>query len=193
MNVIKLIPVFIVIISITGCATTNVYTYSINRKESICDGNNVDLGSIVVLPESAWRKDQKEPIKRNKMALNEINKIFKNIPCGNISSVAGIKEFSNWSGMPEAEMLKNFSNESIDTIIIIRIEELTPRLEITFSVPFLWIGTNEADFRVRVISVKTGEVLNDMRIKRVTGGPFNIRPAQWSRYELNAALQRIVK
>jgi len=31
-----------------------------------------------------------------------------------------------------------------------------------------------------------------MRVKRLTGGPFNIRPAEWSRKELNSALAEIV-
>jgi len=87
-------------------------------------------------------------------------------------------------------MLNKFSNESIS--IIIRIEELTPRLEVTFSIPFLWRSKSEADFRIKVISVKSGKTLNDMRVKRVTGGPFNIRPAAWSKTELYEALRSII-
>ena len=167
-------------------------TYSIDGKETICHGN-ITLGSIVVLPEVAWRRDQKEPIKREQMALNEIKKAFKEISCGNVSLPDGVKQFSNWSGVSEAKILEKFSNEGFDTIIVIRIEELTPQLYITFSLPFLWSGSNEADFRVKVMSIKSGKVLNDMRIKRVTGGLFNIRPAEWSKDELYAALLKIVK
>jgi hypothetical protein len=43
-----------------------------------------------------------------------------------------------------------------------------------------------------MLSVKTGKVLTDMRVRRSTGGPFNIRPAEWSRKELRAALQSII-
>lgn len=115
-----------------------------------------------------------------------------NIPCGNIALPDGIRNYS-LHNIPEVEMLNNFSNKGVDTVIIIRIEELTPGLEITFSIPFLWSGSNEADFRIKVISVKTGNIFIDMRVKRVTGGPFNIRPADWSRAELNAALSGIIK
>jgi hypothetical protein len=31
-----------------------------------------------------------------------------------------------------------------------------------------------------------------MRVLRSTGGPFNIRPAQWAREELQAALRNII-
>ena len=114
------------------------------------------------------------------------------IDVGSISKENGIKEFANWSGKPESELLNQFYSEEVDTIILIRMEELTPRINITFSLPFLWSGANEADFRVRVLSTRTGIALNDMRVKRVTGGPFNIRPAEWSREELRSALKEII-
>jgi len=192
-NFIRLISLFLIAIHVSACTTTSMSTYSIDKSKSICNEKNTELGTIVVLPEAAWRADQKEPEKREEMSLEEIKSVFKNIPCGKIASPDGVKNFSNWSDIPEAEMLNGFSNQGIDTVIIIRMEELTPRLEITFSIPFLWGGYSEADFRVRVISVKTGHTLTDMRIKRVTGGPFNVRPAEWSREELNAALHSIIK
>ena len=178
---------------ISACATTRVNTYSIDGKETICNGKSFDLGSVVILPEVAWRKDQKEPKKREEMALNEINKAFKDISCGKVSLPNGVKGFSNWSVVKEEELLNKFSDEGFDTVIIIRIEELTPRLNITFSLPFLWSGSNEADFHIKVISVKTGKVLNDMRVQRVTGGLFHIRPAEWSKDELYLALKQLVK
>lgn len=192
-NFVRLIFIFIIVIYVSGCTATSMSTYSIDKTEYICNETNTDLGNIVILPEAAWRADQKEPVKREEMSLEEIKSVFKNIPCGKISLPDGIKDFSNWSDIPEAEMLNRFSNQGIDTVIIIRMEELTPTLEITFSIPFLWSGYSEADFHIRVISVKTGHTLTDMRIKRVTGGPFNVRPAEWSRIELNAALHSIIK
>ena len=65
-------------------------------------------------------------------------------------------------------------------------------LYFTFSLPILWGGSNEADFHIRMLSSKTGDVLIDMRVRRSTGGPFNIRPAEWSRDELQAALHDII-
>ena len=65
-------------------------------------------------------------------------------------------------------------------------------LYLTFSLPILWGGSNEADFRIRMLSVKTGDVLVDMRVRRSTGGPFNIRPAEWARDGLKVALHNII-
>jgi len=177
---------------IAGCASTSLHTYRAAGKPTICDGKNDGLGHIVVLPETAWRTDQKEPAKRESMASEVIKNAFQGFPCGSLSAPGGIRNFSGWSSKPEAELLKQFSTEGVDTILLLRIEELTPHLYFTFSLPVLWVGSNEADFRIRMLSVKTGDVLTDMRVRRSTGGPFNIRPAEWSRDELKAALHHII-
>jgi hypothetical protein len=175
---------------VSGCAVTNYSTYPTVGNGKICNGKN--LGKVAVLPEAAWRPDQKEPETRERMAMDEIKKSFQVFPCGIISSTQGVRKFSNWSSEPESELLTQFLSEDIDTVIMIRVEELTPRIQVTFSLPFLWGGSSEADFRLRVLSTSTGAVLNDMRVKRLTGGPFNIRPAEWSRAELNSALTEAI-
>lgn len=47
------------------------------------------------------------------MALEEIKKAFSSFPCGYISKENGIREFSNWSGKPESELLNQFSSEEL--------------------------------------------------------------------------------
>jgi hypothetical protein len=192
MRAICLLAVIMLLLSITGCASTSMKIYRAAGRTTICDGKKDGLGHIAVLPETAWRNDQKEPAKRKSMALEEIKNTFQGFPCGSLSAPGGIRDFSSWSSKPESELLKQFSNEGVDTIILLRIEELTPYIYVTFSLPILWAGSNEADFRIRMLSVKTGDVLIDMRVRRSTGGPFNIRPAKWSGDELKAALSDII-
>jgi hypothetical protein len=182
--------IFVITLLGTGCATTTISKYQAVGESTICNGR--DLGTVAVLPETAWRSDQKEPEKRSMMALEEITKSFQMMSCGKLSEPGGVKAFSNWSSNPESELLAQFIVKGVDTLIIIRLEEFTPRLSFTFSLPFLWRGSNEADYRIRVISTKTGTVLNDMRVKQVTGGAFNVRPAEWSREELSSALAKTI-
>jgi hypothetical protein len=186
-----MISIFISVILIS-CTSVSTQIYKASGSRTICSENNQNLGNTVILPETAWRIDQKEPYKRETMALRAITESFKDFPCGNISNSDGIREFSQWSGMPESELIKLFKSKGIDTIIILRIEELTPYLGITFSLPVLWTGANEADFRIIIISVRDNKIISDMRVRRTTGGPFNIRPADWSEYELKSALQEIM-
>jgi len=185
----------IVVISIymTGCVATTTNIYHAGGEKTLCDEKGKNLGYVAILPEVAWREDQKEPEKRKRMAQEEIERSFQQFPCGSLSTPGGIREFADWSSKPESELLKKFSKEGVDTVILIRIEELTPRLYVTFSLPFLWGGSSEADFRIRALSVESGAVLTDMRVKRFRGGPFNIRPAEWARVELNAALDSIIE
>jgi hypothetical protein len=192
MKAVYLFSIIILASLIAGCAVTSMKTYRAAGSPAICNAKNDSLGHVAVLPEAAWRSDQKEPAKREAMALEEIRNAFKNFPCGNLAAPGGIRNFSGWSGKPEAQLLQQFSRKGVDTIILLRIEELTPNIFITFSLPVLWGGSNEVDFRIRMLSVKTGKVLTDMRVRRSTGGPFNIRPAQWSGKELRAALQSII-
>ncbi|MES9830820.1 MAG: hypothetical protein ABW139_01120 [Candidatus Thiodiazotropha sp. DIVDIV] len=178
---------------LTGCAVTREQTYQATGQNRLCDKPEVSLGNIAVLPESAWRVDQKEPLKRESMALQVIMESFSELPCGSIQQPGSVEAFSNWSNQAESTLTKQFSARGVDTIIMLRIEELTPHFEFTFSIPFLWIGSNEADFRIRALSTVSGEVITDMRVRRTTGGPFNIRPAEWSRAELSSALANIIQ
>jgi len=192
MRNVYLILISIVTTLIAGCATTSTQVYPLSEKTTICSGSGNNFGYIAVLPETAWRGNQKEPAVRELMALEEIRKAFKDFPCGDISAPGGVREFYTWSRKPESELLKEFSNQGVDTIIILRLEEFTPLLSITFSLPFLWWGSNQVDLYIKMLSVKTGEALIDMRVKRTTGGPFNIRPAEWSRKELQGALHDLI-
>lgn len=66
------------------------------------------------------------------MALEEIKNAFEGFPCGSLYAPGGVREFSSWSSKSKSELLKGFSNEGVDTIILLRIEELTPYFLILF-------------------------------------------------------------
>ncbi len=176
---------------LTGCAATSVRSYQATGNGSICQGP--DLGTVAVLPEAAWRPDQKEPAKREAMALVEIESAFQSIPCGRMSGAGGVREFGKWSSQPDASLRNQYAQTGVDTIIFIRLEEFGPTIDLTLSLPFLWSGFNEVDFQIRVLATKTGAVLSDMRVNRKTGGAFNIRPAEWSGAELHAALSSLLE
>lgn len=67
MNLAKFLSVCFILTFIAGCASTRMYTYSVDGKETICEDNKDTLGHTVVLLEAAWRKDQKEPALREQM------------------------------------------------------------------------------------------------------------------------------
>ncbi len=187
------IKVFAVILSgllLTGCASTTLSTYPAAGRSELCDGG--DLGTLAVLPEVAWRRDQKEPRERQRMAETALRRVFEALPCANLDAPGGIESFAAWSAQPESQLTADYWSKGVDTIAVIRMEEMGPLLEVTFSLPFLWSGASEADFRMRVMNTRTGDVLQDLRVKRVTRGVFNIRPASWSVEEFEAGLRTVI-
>ncbi len=99
------------ILSSSGCASTTVHTYRAVGENTICGKEDRSLGYIAVLPEVAWRSDQKEPEKRQSMVRDEVEDAFADFPCGSTDNPGGIREFSNWSSIPESEILDKFSTQ----------------------------------------------------------------------------------
>ncbi len=187
---IRAFPVLLTGLLLSGCASTTLSTYPAVGPGGLCNGGS--LGTLAVLPEAAWRADQKEPEERQRMAEAAIRRVFESIPCASLDPPGGIAPFADWSAQAESQLTAEYWSKGVDTVVVIRMEELGPLLEVTFSLPFLWSGANEADFRMRVLATRTSEVLQDLRVRRVTRGVFNIRPASWSEEELEAGLRAVI-
>jgi hypothetical protein len=149
-----------------------------------------DLGTVAVLPEVAWRLDQKEPDQRKEMARAVLSRVFAQLPCGVVAPPGGLRDFHAWSAGRESDILAALAREGVDTAIFIRLEELTPRLVFTFSVPFLWLSSTEADFRIRALSTGEPRVWIDERIRHTSGGAFQVRRASWAGEDLELGLWR---
>lgn len=126
------------------------------------------------------------------MAARAIARAFADLPCGSLAAPGGVRVFAGWSAAGEGDLISSLRADGVDTVVLVRIEELTPTLAVTFSVPFLWVGTSEADFRVRALRTADGPVILDRRIRRVSNGPFQLRPASWAEPELEAGLRQVV-
>jgi len=177
--------------SVAGCAATRTDRYPAAGDGVLCEPG-ATLGTVAVLPETAWRADQKDVPERVAMARRAIAAAVAGLPCGSLDPPGGVRGFDAWSSHPEAGVLIALAAAGVDTAVFVRIEELTPRLMLTFSLPFLWSGSSEADFRVRAVRTDSGEVLEDLRVRRSRAGPFNLRPASWSETELREALRGVL-
>jgi hypothetical protein len=158
----------------------------------LCTPRRAGLGVVAVLPEAAWRSDQKEAAERLAMAGRALTRAFAALPCGSLAPPGGVRPFSPWAPSPEESVLQPLAEAGIETALLVRIEELTPRLLVTLSVPFLWFGASEADFSIRAVHLPSRSVLLDARIQRITGGPFHLRPPAWSEDELVRALEQVL-
>lgn len=169
-----------------GCGTLSRSHYA-SGAPPLCSR---ELGRIAVVPETAWRIDQKEPALRTEMATRALQRAFSRADCG---ADAEIQPFSSWASELEQEQLSRLSAHGFDSAIFLRVEELGPTLHLTLSLPFLWSSTSEAQLRMRAIHIETGRVLLDATIHRETGGPFQLRPASWAEAELEAAVHTLLR
>jgi len=175
--------------ALTACTATQIQSHVASGDSPLC-AQTADLGRIAVVPETAWRANQKDRDERTAMATGAIRRAFSDLGCG---SDLNVREFASWSSSLEADQLRRLSDDGVDTAIFIRVEELGPTLAITLSVPFLWVGLSEAQVGLRAIHIPTQRVLLDARIRRVRGGPFQLRPASWAQAELEGALVSLVQ
>jgi hypothetical protein len=178
--------------ALSGCSSVSTNAYVAAGGFPLCGGPDAELGVVAVLPESAWRSNQKEPSERVAMAGRALTRAFSDLPCGSLAPPGGIRPFASWSASLEAGTLEELAASGVETAILVRIEELTPHLLVTFSLPLLWFGASEADFRIRAVHLPSRSVRLDARIDRTTGGPFQLRPAAWSEEELVRALEEVL-
>lgn len=169
---------------LVGCSSTVVQMHIASGAAPLCSSSR-DLGRVAVVPEAAWRVDQKDVPERLAMATRALDRAFSTAECGDKLEV---RPFAPWSQALEQDRLDSLAAAGVDTAVFVRVEELGPTLAVTFSVPFLWVGTSEAQLRLRAIHIPTGRVLLDAGVKRCRGGPFQLRPASWAESELEASL-----
>ena len=175
-----------------GCATTSTSAHVAAGELPLCRAQDTGLGVVAVVPETAWRSDQKEPEERLAMARRAVSQAFATLSCGSLAPPGGVRDFSPWSREPEDAVLQELSEAGVETAILLRLEELTPQILVTFSVPFLWFGASEVDFHVRVVHLPSRSVRLDAQIERITGGPFHLRPPARAAEELVRALEQVM-
>jgi len=185
----RLLVVLTLLIAVPGCSGVFSQLHTATGSAPLCMPDR-ELGRVVVLPETAWRIDQKDVPEREAMALRALDRAFSIDECGGDTDV---RELSNWSSVIESSWLDALGEEGAETVVFVRIEEVGPTVAVTFSLPLLWISTSEAQLRVRAIHVPTREVLLDAGLKRSVGGPFQLRPAAWAEAELEAALLALLR
>jgi len=169
-----------------GCATSTHHHVAAGNPPLCRD--HPALGRTLVVPETAWRGDQKDVAEREAMVVRSLEAVFGALPCGE----AEIDPLTEWGDRSEESLLSDLAARGIRTAVLVRMEELGPLVGVTFSLPLLWTSFSEADFRVRVLDVGESRVLLDARVERLRGGPFHVRPASWSEAELTAGLAELL-
>jgi len=174
---------------LVGCSSTITQTHIAGGAAPLCP-EGLELGRVAVFPEAVWRADQKDVAKRTAMAAQAVGRAFSDLTC---ADDVAVHAFAPWSDELEQARLESLAGAGVDTAVLVRVEELGPTLAVTFSVPFLWVGMSETQFRLRAIHIPSSRVLLDASVKRSRGGPFQLRPASWAEPVLEDALITLVQ
>lgn len=177
-------------ILVVGCATTHIQTHVVGRGLPLCQTNS-SSDSVLVLWGTAWRENQKEPTLREVIADRGIHRFFAQASCYQkvdiLNAIAGRSTIvlSDTEALPWAA---TFNNGTYSKIVVLRVEELGPLLNIHLS-PVLWDGATEVVFNVRVLTVSSTSLEVDASVQWKNGGAFVLRGLGSLEEDLQAALR----
>lgn len=173
-------------LALAACSSATVQEATQVGTPPLCSQGRA-LGAVLVVAETRWRPDQKEPALRQAMAQRAIESAVDLLPCGQVIAVTPIGASSQQTN---AEMLANNATAKADTLIRVRAEELGPQLII--SIPVLWRVNSDAKMHVTALDARTGATLLEVEHRRTVGGPFTLRPAAMAEGEFATALRHIL-
>jgi len=186
-QILLLVCVFI----FSGCSAVRVNTHAAGARPPLLLGSTADK-KVLVLWGTAWRSNQKEPARREKIASGAITSFFNSMAGrGSFTvrrSVDGIDALS----MSDSQILRSETVVSgkYQKVVVLRVEELGPTLAFYLS-PILWAGSSQVVVRIRVLDVAAASLDSDVVLAWEKGGPFVIRGAKYLEGSLSAALASV--
>lgn len=182
--------VIVLIATIFACSVPQTKIHR-SGKEFLC-GNAEER--VLVLWGTAWRLDQKEREDRRQKASQGITDFFAHQKC--FSSVEIRPEISGEEPMllsdTEISRLASTNENAVDTVILIRVEELGPLL-IFYLSPILWEGGSEVVVSIRVLDLKTQQLVAHTHVQRRDTGAFILRGTGNLSQDLEKLLEDVFK
>jgi len=153
-----------------GCSTTQFTHHSRGMDPPFCK-NGLHDSTAVIYWDTAWRHDQKEIERREKMLEEGIRSFFSKASC-----IKTVKITRSVIGKPvslcsEVEIASDARSLAADKAIVIRIEEFGPNLMLYLS-PILWQTRNEVLLRIKILDSRKAAIETDSSSHWYRGGPF---------------------
>ncbi len=183
------IPV-IIIFSLTllaGCASLKVDTSGSEIIAPICVNGEPKIETNVLWG-TLWRPNQKDPLLRESMAKQGIEKFVSETQC---ISVPSIQKITIDKQIPSNQaLIEQATTHSANHLLFILIRELGPTLEI--GIPSIIEGHTEVVLEVRIIDLGSHSVINSSKIHWRQGGKFIIKSTKSLPDDMASALHTIL-
>ena len=174
---------------VAGCSSIAVSYHAVGVEPPLYKAK--DSGEkIVVYWGTAWRANQKEPSKREALAVRGIAEFFSSNPRWETLRISKSVVGRDALLATDTEAVSEAKTAGADRVLIIRIEELGPNVMVYLS-PILWQTQNEVLLHVRAINCQTGQVEADVSTRWVRGGPFTVIGADSLPIDLAGALKAV--
>jgi hypothetical protein len=187
----KSLVVALAILTLSGCATTQVTAHVVGNKPPLCQAQTTSETALILWG-TAWRDNQKEVALREEMASRAIAQYFNTSSCFSKVEVLKLAAGREAVGLSDAEALKFAisTGGQYGKVILVRVEELGP-LVIIHPSPILWEGGTEVVLRVRVLNASTSALETDITTHWKDSGAFVLKGTKTLEQDLQAALASV--
>ena len=178
--------VCVVLVALTGCASTKVETTGATLQEPLCKRDGRKAAALVYWGPQ-WRPDQKEPERRETAALRGIESFLASSECLARFDVRRLPGASTAQVPPDGALLKQASAAvRADKVLVIVVRELGPILRI--GIPSIVEGATEVVLELRLLDVPTSTAQANVRTHWWNGGTFVIKGVGSLERDMYAAL-----
>lgn len=161
---------------LTGCANMQVDNSGSTSREPLCQRQGEAVPALV-LWQTQWRADQKEPALREEAARRGIERFFAESGCFAPAQVRQIPAGQRaGASLSPAEVRDLAMAERVPAqrAVFIAVRELGPVLKLLSSLALVDGGT-EVLLDFKIMATQTGETLGDFRTHWRNGGPWVIK------------------
>jgi len=154
----------------TGCASLKLDTSGSKIITPLCNKYEPDIETIVLWG-TLWRANQKEPLLRESMAKQGIEKFVNETQCINVRHIQQIN--IDKKAPTNKTLIGNAAKQSANKLLFILVRELGPTLEL--GIPSIIKGHTEVVLEVKVIDLISYSITNSSKVHWRHGGNFVIK------------------
>lgn len=183
------IPVFIIfcLTLFAGCASLKIDTSGSEIIAPLCVNGEPKIEAILLWG-TLWRPNQKEPLLRESMAKQGIEKFISETQC---VSVPSIQKIAIDKPIPSNQtLIEQATTHSASHLLFVLVRELGPTLEI--GIPSIIEGHTEVVLETRIINLDSHKVISSSNIHWRQGGKFIIKSTKSLPNDMASALHALL-
>ena len=186
-------------LAFAGCAETKVEDHAALAATNAAPvASAAKLGRVLVVEEAALPADLPDRARHQAEAERAVWKAMTALSLTDAipaATVLGIRPRAGWASLDDASLLAAGRRARADTVMILRVEEYarSGNLYLAIALPPVWWGSKTSvSLRLRLLDVRSGKVLADLRRDRERGGTYVDRAADELPDELVASLRSLI-